>query len=217
MAETRWEQARAGERAAGQGGYGAHFARLLAEGADVEGEARLADALAPRRAWILDAGSGMGRVGAALTGRGHRVVGVDFDPEVIDQSRDTFPELPVVTSRLDLLTPSTLSTAGFPTSYDLIVCVGNVMVLLAPDTERDALGAMAALLAPEGRMMVGFSLRDAPASTARPYPAAEFAADAAAVGLAVESRHASYDLAPFTEASTYAVHVLRHAAGVSDR
>ena len=26
MGETRWEQARAEERAAGQGGYGAHFA-----------------------------------------------------------------------------------------------------------------------------------------------------------------------------------------------
>jgi SAM-dependent methyltransferase len=200
------------ERAAGQGGYGEHFARLLAEGVDVEGEARLADALAPRQAWILDAGSGMGRVGAALTHRGHHVVGVDFDPEVIDQSRDTFPELPVVTSRLDELTPTTLSTAGFPTSYDLIVCVGNVMILLAPDTERDALGAMAALLAPGGRMLVGFALSDAPAPTSRTYPIAEFVGDAAAVGLAVESRHASYDLHPFTDSSTYAVHVLRHAA-----
>lgn len=200
------------ERAAGQGGYGEHFARLLAEGVDVEGEARLADALAPRQAWILDAGSGMGRVGAALTHRGHHVVGVDFDPEVIDQSRDTFPELPVVTSRLDELTPTTLSTAGFPTSYDLIVCVGNVMILLAPDTERAALAAMATLLAPDGRMLVGYALSGAPATTSRTYPVAEFVADAASAGLTVESRHASYDLHPFTDSSTYAVHVLRHAA-----
>jgi SAM-dependent methyltransferase len=212
VAETRWEQARALERAAGQGGYGQHFAQLLAEGVDIEGEARLADALAPRRAWILDAGSGMGRVGAALTHRGHHVVGVDFDPEVIDQSRDTFPELPVVTSRLDELIPSTLSTAGFPTSYDLIVCVGNVMILLAPDTERETLGAMAAVLAPDGRMLVGFALRDAPAATSRTYPVADFVADVASVGLAVESRHASYALHPFIDTSTYAVHVLRHAS-----
>ena len=211
MAETRWEQARAQERAAGQGGYGAHFARLLAEGVDVEGEARLADGLAPREAWILDAGSGMGRVGAALTHRGHHVVGVDFDPEIIDQSRDTFPELPVVTSRLDELTAAVLASAGFPTSYDLIVCVDNVMILLAPDTERDALGAMAALLAPEGRLMVGFALSGAPAKTSRSYPVAEFVADCAAVGLAVESRFSSYDVRPFTDASDYAVHVLRHA------
>jgi len=211
VAETRWEQARAQERAAGQGGYGAHFARLLAEGVDVEGEARLADGLAPREAWILDAGSGMGRVGAALTHRGHHVVGVDFDPEIIDQSLDTFPELPVVTSRLDELTAAVLASAGFPTSYDLIVCVGNVMILLAPDTERDALGAMAALLAPEGRLMVGFALSGAPAKTSRSYPVAEFVADCAAVGLAVESRFSSYDVRPFTDASDYAVHVLRHA------
>jgi SAM-dependent methyltransferase len=211
VAETRWERARAQERAAGQGGYGAHFAQLLAEGVDIEGEARLADALAPREAWILDAGSGMGRVGAALTHRGHHVVGVDFDPEIIDQSRDTFPELPVVTSRLDELTPEVLAAAGFPTSYDLIVCVGNVMILLAPDTERAALGAMASVLAPDGRMMVGFALSGAPAPASRSYPVAEFVEDCASVGLAVESRHASYDLRPFTDTSEYVVHVLRHA------
>jgi SAM-dependent methyltransferase len=214
MAETRWEQARASERAAGHGGYGAHFAQLLAVGADVEGEARLADALAPREAWILDAGSGMGRVGAALAHRGHHVVGVDFDPEIIDQSRDTFPELPVVTSRLDELTPSVLATAGFPTSYDLVVCVGNVMILLAPDTERDALGAMAAVLAPDGRALIGFALSGAPSPLSRSYPVAEFVADCAAVGLEVESRHASYDLRPFTDESTYVVHVLRRADGL---
>ena len=95
MAETRWEQARAEERAAGQGGYGAHFARLIDEGVDIEGEARLADVLVPRGGWILDAGSGMGRVGGRPgRARGHRVVGVDFDPEVLEQSRRTYPDLP---------------------------------------------------------------------------------------------------------------------------
>jgi SAM-dependent methyltransferase len=211
MSETRWEQARAQERAEGRGGYGAHFAQLLAEGADVEGEARLADTLVGRGAVILDAGSGMGRVGAALLRRGHQVVGVDFDAEIIEQSRATFPDLPVVSSRLDHLTPELLSEAGLPTSYDLVVCVGNVMILLAPDTERTVLERLAALLAPDGRLMVGFSLSDAPAAAARAYPAAEFVADCAAVGLAVESRFATYDLQPFTEAGTYAVHVLRRA------
>src|SRR5688572_6214350 len=56
---TRWE----GPSDIGRG-YGRHFAELIAGGADVEGEARLADALAPREARILDAGSGMGRIGA---------------------------------------------------------------------------------------------------------------------------------------------------------
>jgi hypothetical protein len=85
------------------------------------------------------------------------------------------------------------------------------MILLAPETERDALAAMAGVLAPDGRILVGFALSGAPASTSRSYPVAEFVDDCAAVGLAVQSRHASYDLQPFTDASTYAVHVLRHA------
>jgi SAM-dependent methyltransferase len=211
MAETRWEQARAEERAAGQGGYGAHFARLLDEGADIEGEARLADVLVPRGGWILDAGSGMGRVGGALVARGHRVVGVDFDQEILEQSRRTFPDLPLVDSRLDELTPATLTAAGYPASYDLVVCVGNVMILLAPETERTVLTNLATVLAPEGRMLVCFAQTGAPAGASREYPADEFVADAAAAGLEVESRFATYDLRPFTDESQFAVHVLRHA------
>lgn len=209
--ETRWEQARRQERAAGQGGYGAHFARLLEEGADIEGEARLADVLVPRGARILDAGSGMGRVGGALAGRGHHVVGVDFDPELLQQSRHAFPGLALLESRLDDLAPQVLAEAGFPTAYDLVVCVGNVMILLAPHSERRVLANLASVVAPDGRLLVGFSLRGAPAATAREYPAEEFAADAASVGLRVESRFATYDLRPYTETSDYAVHVLRHA------
>ncbi|MGA8246816.1 MAG: class I SAM-dependent methyltransferase [Nocardioides sp.] len=213
MAETRWERARAEERVAGHGGYGAHFARLMAEGADIEGEARLADALAPRDAWILDAGSGMGRVGGALVRRGHHVVGVDFDAEMIAQSRATFPDLPVVSSRLDELTPAMLAAGGFPTSYDLVVCVGNVMILLAPGTERTVLANLATLVAPGGRLLVGFAVRGAPAAAARPYPVDEFAADCRAVGLVVQSRFASYDLRPFADDGDYVVHVLRPLAG----
>jgi SAM-dependent methyltransferase len=211
VAETRWEQARAEERAAGQGGYGAHFARLLDEGADIEGEARLADVLVPRGGWILDAGSGMGRVGGALVARGHRVVGVDFDQEILEQSRRTYPDLPLVDSRLDQLTRAVLTAAGYPASYDLVVCVGNVMILLAPETERTVLTNLATVLAPEGRMLVGFAQTGAPAGASREYPADEFAADAAAAGLEVESRFATYDVRPFTDESQFAVHVLRHA------
>ena len=211
MAETRWEQARAQERADGQGGYGAHFERLMSEGVDIEGEARLADVLAPRPGRILDAGSGMGRVGAALVARGHRVVGVDFDPEILDQSRRTFPALPLVDSRLDELTQEKLSAVGQSTEYDVVVCVGNVMILLAPETERTVLANLAALLAPEGRLLVGFALSGAPSGFSREYPLAEFVADYESVGLETVHRFASYDLQPFTEDSTYVVHVLRRA------
>src|SRR4051794_9234663 len=183
------------------------------EGVDIEGEARLADVLVPRGGWILDAGSGMGRVGGALVARGHRVVGVDFDQEILDQSRRTFPDLPLVDSRLDELTPAKLTDAGHPAAYDLVVCVGNVMILLAPDTEQTVLVNLAAVLAPDGRMLVGYNLTGAPCGNSRDYPLREFLADCAAAGLEVEHRFATYDLQPVTEQSEYAVHVLRHAAG----
>ena len=208
MGETRWEQARASERAAGQGGYGAHFARLVDEGADIAGEARLADALVPRGAAILDAGCGMGRVGAALADRGHDVVGVDFDAELLAQASRTYPRLALVQSRLDELTPAALSAAGHATAYDLVVCVGNVRILLAPETERTVLGNLAALLAPEGRLLVGYHVSGAPTTFARRYPVAEFTADAEAVGLQVEHRFGSYDLRPFRDDGDYAVSLL---------
>ena len=211
MGETRWERARASEREAGDGGYGAHFARLVAEGLDVEGEARLADALSPRGGRILDAGSGMGRVGGALVARGHRVVGVDFDPEILDQSRRTYPGLPLLSARLDELTPALLSAAGFPTEYDLVVCVGNVMTLLAPDTERRVLANLAALLGPQGRLLVGFAIFGGPSSFAREYPLEDFVADYEAVGLVAVHRFATYDLRPFRAGGDYAVHVLETA------
>ena len=181
----------------------------MAEGCDIEGEARLVDALAPRGARILDAGSGMGRVGAALVARGHRVVGVDFDAEILDQSRRTFPELPLVDSRLDELTAAKLTAAGVPTAYDVIVCVGNVMILLAPDTERTVLENLAALLSPGGRLLVGFALSGAPSGFSRTYALEEFVADYEAAGLEKVHRFATYDLEPFTDDSTYVVHVLR--------
>ena len=200
---TRWE----GPIDVGRG-YGAHFAALIAGGADVEGEARLADALVPRRARILDAGSGMGRVGAALRRAGHEVVGVDLDAHLVEQSRATYPDLPVAQARLETLDAAFFAERGLPTEYDLIVCVGNVMVLLAEGSERAVLGAFHDLLAAEGRLLVGFSLVGAPPRS-RVYPAEEFAADAAAAGLTVESRFATFDLRPFDPGGDFAVHVLR--------
>ncbi|MBO1756600.1 class I SAM-dependent methyltransferase [Allobranchiibius sp. CTAmp26] len=199
---TRWESSDHRD-------YGRRFADLRDSGADITGEARLADVIAPRRARILDAGSGMGRIGAALQDRGHDVVGVDLDAALLDQSRQTFPHLPVVEARLDELTPEILAAQGHPTAYDVVVCVGNVMILLAPDTEREVLGRLRALLAPGGRLLVGFHLEAEPGSSRR-YPAPEFVADARSAGLGVEARFASYDLLPSSDEDDYAVFFLRH-------
>jgi SAM-dependent methyltransferase len=189
---TRWELAGPGNR-----GYGERFGRLVADGVDVDGEARLADALVGRGARILDVGSGMGRVAAALVARGHDVVAVEPDASLVAQSRATYPDLEV--QHADVL------AASLEGDFDLIVAVGNVMVFLAEDTEHAVLARLRSLLAPGGRVLVGFHPADGPAA-ARDYAHDDFAADAAANGLRVDALFGSYELHPPSPA--YAVWLL---------
>ncbi len=46
--------------------YAQRWVRMAAEGADLDGEARMLDAMCARRSRILDAGCGTGRVGDFL-------------------------------------------------------------------------------------------------------------------------------------------------------
>lgn len=195
---TRWET---GEN----GGFATHFSELIAAGADIEGEARLADALLPRGSAVLDAGAGFGRIGAALQARGHRVVAVEKDPDLVAMAAEHHPDLPMVRSDILALDPGVLAEGGHPTAFDLVVLVGNVIVLAAPETETRLLATLRDLLAPGGRILVGFH----PVRThgnARDYPFAEFTADADAAGLVVQHRFGSYELAP--AADDYVVAVL---------
>lgn len=197
---TRWALA-----GAGTAGYARTFGRLVEDGTDVDGEARLADALLPRGARVLDVGSGMGRVAAALARRGHDVVAVEPDPALVAQSRATYPDLPVIERDVLALDAAELAARGRPTEFDLVVCVGNVLVFLAEGTERRVLAHLASLLAPGGRVLAGFHLRDAPRG-ARHYPPEELMADAAAAGLRVDLRAGSYELRPASD--EYAVWLL---------
>ena len=200
MDRTRWELTEEPHF------YGPYFADLVARGADIDGEARFVDAVAARGSKILDAGSGMGRVGSALQARGHTVVGVDLDPEEIERSRQIFPDLPVVQARLDRLSADDLAEHG--ADFDLIVSVGNVLVFLAENTEREVLSRLHALARPGGRLVVGFAVRNGPPS-ARDYPAEEFAADAEASGWTFEHRFATFELDPWTDDAEFLVGVLR--------
>lgn len=197
---TRWQLA--GEA---RHGYGRHFADLCAHGVDVDGEARLADALLARESRVLDVGSGMGRVGEALRRRGHRVVATEPDRPLRAQSRATFPDLPVLSLEALELTAERLHAAGHPASYDLVLLVGNVMVFVAESTEQQVLAGLAQLLAPGGRMLVGFEVEPRK-SGARGYPVAEFVEDARGAGLTVQHHFGSYELHPPVD--DYAVLVL---------
>jgi SAM-dependent methyltransferase len=189
---TRWELAGEDNR-----GYGQHFAALLAEGADVAGESRLADALVGRGARILDVGSGMGRIAAALAARGHDVVATEPDAALRAQSLATYGDMPVLPHEalaLPALEP-----------FDLIVVVGNVLIYLGEGTERAVLAHLRSLLAPGGRILAGFH-PDGPKVGSRTYPPEEFVADASAAGLTIDWRFGSYELHPPND--EYAVWVL---------
>jgi 2-polyprenyl-3-methyl-5-hydroxy-6-metoxy-1,4-benzoquinol methylase len=194
---TRWELS-------DNSGFAAHFSELIATGQDVEGEARLADAMLPRGATVLDAGAGFGRIGAALQARGHHVVAVEKDPDLVTMAAEHHPDLPMLHHDILALSPELLAAAGQPTSFDLVVLVGNVIVLIAPDTEQQVLRTLAALLADGGRMLVGFHITRMHGN-ARDYPFEEFRADVEAAGLRVQHRFGSYDLAPADDAYCVAV------------
>ncbi|MFE9657755.1 class I SAM-dependent methyltransferase [Micromonospora sp. NPDC006431] len=178
------------------------FRRLTAEGADLAGEARLLDALVPPHARILDAGSGTGRVGAALAARGHRVVGVDADPALIEAAQADYPGPRWLVGDLAELD---LAAQGEPEPFDAALCAGNVMTFVAPGTERAVLSRIAAHVHPDGLVVVGFG-------TDRGYPLADFDDDAVAAGLRLEHRFATWDLRRWQEDADFAVTVLRKPA-----
>jgi SAM-dependent methyltransferase len=179
--------------------YIERFRRMAAEGVDLGGEARLVDALAAPRSRILDAGCGPGRVGAVLHDRGHHVVGVDVDPELIAAAKQDHPGPSwVVADLADLDLPA----IGITEAFDAAVVAGNVLAFVAPGTEPDVMSRIAAHLVPGGFAVVGFG-------TGRGYPLQAFDADLRGAGLALEHRFATWDLRPWHDDAEFAVSVLR--------
>lgn len=175
--------------------YADRFRALAAAGEDIDGEARMVDAIAGRGARILDAGCGAGRVAAYLAGQGHDAVGVDIDPVLVAAGQQQYPGLPL--QQLDLREVS--PALG---SFDLVASAGNVMVFLEPGTERAVLAALASVLRPGGRAVFGFA-------TDRAYTHDQLDLDAAAVGWTREGRWATWQLDPFTDAADWAVSLYR--------
>ncbi len=179
--------------------YVERFRRMAREGADLAGEARLLDAMVGRQSRILDAGCGPGRVGAELATRGHVVVGVDVDPDLIAAAREDHPGPTWLVGDLSELD---LPSAGEPDPFDAAVVAGNVLAFVAPGTERAVLTRLLAHLRPDGFAVVGFG-------TDRGYPVADFDLDWAAAGFRLEHRFATWDLRPYQHGADFAVTVLR--------
>ena len=175
--------------------YDARFAALERSGADVHGEANFVAALGP--ASVLDAGCGTGRVAIELARRGVDVVGVDLDPAMLAAARRKAPGLAWVLGDL--------ATARLGRRFDAVVAAGNVMIFLSPGTEAAVVANLAGHLADGGALVAGFSLGPGRLGLVA------YDAFAAAVGLALAERWATWDRVPFAPGGDYAVSVHRRA------
>ncbi len=178
------------------------FRTMAAEGVDLDGEARMLDAMLPRGSRVLDAGCGPGRIGAELADRGHTVVGVDADAALIAAAEADHPGPRWLVADLAVLD---LAAAGEPELFDGAVVAGNVMAFVAPGTEPAVLQRLAAHLRDDAFVVVGFG-------TQRGYLLSDFDAHLAAAGFILEHRFATWDLRPWQRDADFAVSVLRRPA-----
>jgi len=172
--------------------YQQRFDALAASGQDVHGEATLVRSYAPGR--VLDAGCGTGRVAIELARHGIEVVGVDVDAAMLETARTRAPELEW---RLGDLATDPLGDS----SFDVAVLAGNVLIFVAPGTERAVLANVARAVHPGGRCIAGFQVR------AGGYDLAALDADATAAGLILEDRWSTWDRQPLATGGDYAVSV----------
>jgi SAM-dependent methyltransferase len=186
---SRWLDARVARGA----DYDQKFERLEAQGHDVHGEAFFVAGLGVRR--VLDAGCGTGRVALELDRRGIEVTGVDLDPAMLEQARAKAPHLRWVQADLAVL--------QLDRRFDAVVLAGNVMIFVAPGTEGAVLRALAGHLQSGGLLIAGFSLIPGGLDLDT------YDQQAAAYGLELVERWATWDRLPLPPAPDYAVSVHR--------
>lgn len=200
---TRWQDL-AGD---GEGeAYAARLAARAATGAAMHAEAdRVEAVLGGRPGRVLDAGCGTGRVAVELARRGTEVVGVDLDASMLAVARREAPAITWVEADLAHLDDVDL---GDP--FDLVVCAGNVVPLLADGTEAAAVAAMATVLRPGGALLCGFGLDVAHLPLDHvPVTLVQYDGWCAAAGLELDERYATWEGAAFVDGGGYHVSVHR--------
>lgn len=183
--------------------YVERFRTMAAEGADLEGEARLIDAMVPPGSRILDAGCGPGRTAAALHRRGHIVVGVDADPVLIAAAEEDHPGPRWVVADLADLDLAAVDGFAHEPPFDAAVLAGNVLAFVAPNTEAAVLRSVATHVTDAGFVAVGFHIAKLSLD--------EFDEAVDETGLVIEHRFATWDLRAWKDDADFAVTILRKA------
>lgn len=184
--------------------YDARWERMAEEGESVHGEADLIERLLGRtptdspHVRILDAGCGTGRVALELVRRGHRIVGVDRDPDLLDVARAKAPERRW--HEVDLLDVGQVVESG---SMDVVVMAGNVLLFSDEGTEPAIVAALGRTLHVGGLFVAGFQLRPGGLSTAA------YDAMCEAAGLNLVDRWSTWDQDRFVRGGDYQVSVHR--------
>jgi SAM-dependent methyltransferase len=173
------------------GAYDERFARLAAQGRDVHGEADLVASYGVRS--VLDAGCGTGRVAIELARRGCDVAGVDLDRQMLAVAREKAPQLVWVEADLE--------EVDLGRRFEAVVMAGNVMIFVTPGTEAAVVANMARHLDPGGLLIAGFTIR-ADRVSVDLYDEA-----AAAAGLDLADRWATWDRRPWSSDGDYAVSI----------
>jgi SAM-dependent methyltransferase len=113
---------------------------------------------------VLELGCGTGRVALPLARRGHPVIGLDRDTELLATLRQRSRGLPLETVAADA------SEFRLERSVALVLAPMQVLQLLpGPDARRRCLSAVAAALRPDGRFAAAI-VEDLPDPAAKPVP-----------------------------------------------
>lgn len=169
------------------------------EDGDPHGEATFVADLGPDS--VLDAGCGTGRVAIELSRRGIDVVGVDRDGSMLATAARLAPGLEWV--REDLV------DLRLARRFDVVVMAGNVPLYTPPGSTGPLVAGCARHLAGGGALVAGFQL-------GRGYDLQRYDREAAAAGLTLDERWATWDRDPPTPDAGYAVSVHRPVPGAPE-
>ena len=106
---------------------------------------------------ILELACGSGRICVPLAGAGHRVTGVDLDPDMLSRARATWAAYPgrkSAAGSLDLV-EADMTNLALDERFDLVILAFNALLLMRDrEAQESLLHTMREHLAPDGRAVI---------------------------------------------------------------